>query len=133
MNLPPNPGLYRRLAYGEYIRTRHRARLFTNNYNYERLVELEDVEVGLSNRELSCIFKNNNCITQFFCSVCQDQDQDQDQDQKYDTNQDQEQKYDTNQEIKTLICNHMFHDKCIRKWLSKNKTCPVCRLDLSSD
>ena len=116
MNLPPDPGLYRRLAYGEYIRTRHRARLYTNNYNYnyERLVELEDVKVGLSNIELSCIFKNNNCITQFFCSVCQDQEQDQ-------------------EHIKTLICNHMFHDKCIRKWLSNNKTCPVCRLDLSSD
>ena len=29
-------------------------------------VELEDVKVGLSDGELSCIFKNNTCINQFF-------------------------------------------------------------------
>lgn len=118
MNLPRDPGLYRRLAYGEYIRTRHRVRYMNNNnynYNYEQLVELEDVKVGLSDGELSCIFKNNTCINQFFCSVCQEQ----------------EEKEEDN--IKTLICDHMFHSKCIRTWLSKNKTCPVCRLDLSSD
>jgi hypothetical protein len=120
MNLPREPGLYRRLAYGEYIRTHHRSRYYNYNYNYnyEELVELEDVKLGLSNKELSCIFKNNTCTNQFFCSICQ------------------EQKYDINPElfnIKTLICDHTFHNKCIHKWLSKNKTCPVCRLDLSSD
>lgn len=119
MNLPSDPGLYRRLAYGEYIRTRHRSRYYYHyHYNYEQLVELEDVKIGLSNKELSCIFKNNTCINQFFCSICQ------------------EQKYNINLElfnIKTLICDHTFHNKCIIKWLSKNKTCPICRLDLSSD
>ena len=24
-------------------------------------------------------------------------------------------------------CKHKFHKKCINKWLSKNKTCPLCR------
>lgn len=23
-------------------------------------------------------------------------------------------------------CHHMFHEECIEKWLSKNKTCPIC-------
>jgi hypothetical protein len=118
MNLPREPGLYRRLAYGEYIRTRNRSRYYNNSYNsYEQLVELEDVKIGLSNTELSCIFKTNTCTNQFFCSICQEQK-------------------DTNPElfnIKTLICNHTFHNKCIKKWLSKNKTCPLCRLDLSSN
>ena len=74
-------------------------------------------QIGLSNTELSCIFKTNTCTNQFFCSICQEQK-------------------DTNPElfnIKTLICNHTFHNKCIKKWLSKNKTCPLCRLDLSSN
>jgi len=26
-----------------------------------------------------------------------------------------------------LKCGHIFHKKCIKKWISKNKTCPNCR------
>lgn len=29
-----------------------------------------------------------------------------------------------------LLCNHVYCDDCITTWLSKNKTCPVCRKDL---
>lgn len=29
-----------------------------------------------------------------------------------------------------LNCNHVYCDNCITTWLSKNKTCPVCRKDL---
>lgn len=128
MNLPRDPGLYRRLAYGEYIRTRHRSRFGTLNIDgrgnryrydendYERLVELEDIKLGLSDRELSCIFKDDVFIKEFFCSICQEQD-----DKKSPVL------------AETLLCDHTFHYNCIRIWLSKNKTCPVCRLDLSSD
>lgn len=119
MNLPREPGLYRRLAYGEYVRTRHRTRYNIDIYNYEQLVELQDVKRGLSDRELSCIFKNILSTNEFFCSICQEQYQDRNKQQS--------------DNIKTLICDHAFHNKCIKKWLSKNKTCPVCRLDLSSD
>lgn len=27
----------------------------------------------------------------------------------------------------TLPCNHTFHLHCIDKWLSKKRTCPICR------
>ena len=27
-------------------------------------------------------------------------------------------------------CNHIYHKKCIDKWLKKNATCPVCRTKL---
>lgn len=26
-----------------------------------------------------------------------------------------------------LVCGHVFHNKCITKWLDKHKTCPNCR------
>ena len=26
-----------------------------------------------------------------------------------------------------LKCNHCFHKECLREWLEKNQTCPVCR------
>ena len=29
-----------------------------------------------------------------------------------------------------IPCGHMFHDKCIRIWLEKHNTCPVCRFEL---
>jgi len=29
--------------------------------------------------------------------------------------------------IKTLNCNHKFHNKCIEAWLKVNNVCPTCR------
>ena len=26
-----------------------------------------------------------------------------------------------------LPCKHCFHEPCLRKWMPRNKTCPVCR------
>lgn len=31
----------------------------------------------------------------------------------------------------TLPCKHVYHTKCGRKWLSINKTCPVCNSEVS--
>ncbi len=30
---------------------------------------------------------------------------------------------------RTLICKHIYHKKCIDKWLKTMQTCPVCRCD----
>ncbi|CAB3408549.1 unnamed protein product [Caenorhabditis bovis] len=32
--------------------------------------------------------------------------------------------------IRLLRCGHIFHPECIDKWLSLNKKCPVCRMDI---
>lgn len=45
------------------------------------------------------------------CSICMDKFQDK-------------------QLIKTLNCNHQFHNKCINLWLKKeHHNCPLCRKD----
>ena len=37
--------------------------------------------------------------------------------------------YDVNPTYVTR-CNHKFHEKCIKLWLTKNSTCPMCRHSL---
>lgn len=30
-------------------------------------------------------------------------------------------------EVRKLVCNHLFHEKCIFPWLRYNANCPICR------
>merc|ERR1719215_486297 len=30
-------------------------------------------------------------------------------------------------------CGHGFHKRCLRSWLARNPTCPMCRHDLRAD
>lgn len=29
--------------------------------------------------------------------------------------------------IRQMVCNHLFHDSCIKHWMDKKQTCPTCR------
>lgn len=42
------------------------------------------------------------------CAVCMDSNQ-------------------ASQWIELDVCNHAFHEKCLRPWLNRNPTCPLCR------
>lgn len=35
--------------------------------------------------------------------------------------------FEQGQRVRTLPCFHSYHEQCIDTWLSKNKTCPVCK------
>ncbi|GIY35262.1 e3 ubiquitin-protein ligase TRAIP [Caerostris darwini] len=35
--------------------------------------------------------------------------------------------YDTGKDIVTIPCGHVFHFKCLTKWIDRSKTCPECR------
>jgi hypothetical protein len=126
MNLPNKPGLLRRLAYGEYIRRIHfntsrlpvlqGRNIYMEPETYEELSELENVEKGLSLEDLLVNTKIEMQNLLFFCAICQDIQADILAETKIS---------------RVLICHHKFHIGCIEFWLSKNKTCPICRYDIS--
>ena len=35
--------------------------------------------------------------------------------------------YECGEKVKQLQCAHTFHEDCLRDWLEKNVTCPLCR------
>lgn len=80
--------------------------------NYNMLSNLEDVKVGLINKNLllySDISINKN--TKAFCVICQDN-------------------ISENQIIRTLKCSHCFDLECIDNWFVINKKCPICKFEL---
>jgi hypothetical protein len=112
--LPSTPGRERRLAYGNYIRNIHMNRNIDNvgsGIVDIVIINNKNNKNGILLNEL--IIKSNIYFTKdiFLCSICLNEKNDN--------------------IIRRLICNHDFHINCIDLWLSCNKTCPICRLELS--
>jgi len=84
-----------------------------DNVDYESLHQLEDVPRGLSPRRLASLkVERAPRLVDQECQVCKDH-------------------VERGTRIITLPCKHIYHEDCIRKWLSSAHTCPVCRHDLS--
>tara|TARA_Y100000389_G_C17395034_1_gene482046 strand:- start:424 stop:1200 length:777 start_codon:yes stop_codon:yes gene_type:complete len=67
--------------------------------------EIGDVEIGIDDiNKVSKIIKKID-----MCPICRNDKED----------------------LRILKCDHIFCDECIKKWLSKNKTCPICLKDLT--
>ena len=87
-------------------------------YNdYETNLQLADligkVEVGVSDINIvSKIIEKDNIDNDTICPICMDCIK------------------QTENPCRELICNHIYCDGCITKWLDKNKKCPVCNVDL---
>lgn len=37
-----------------------------------------------------------------------------------------------NTQVRTLLCGHYFHTRCVDKWLKVNKSCPICKVPIDS-
>ena len=40
--------------------------------------------------------------------------------------------FDDGEEVRRLPCMHLFHVPCVDQWLSLNKRCPICRVDIET-
>jgi len=103
---------------------------FNNNYKYngdalhkdpdqmtyEELLELEErignVNIGFSEKEIESIesfsFNDKQNIKNLKCMVC-----------ILD--------FENKETLLRLSCKHEFHKNCIKNWLSKGKSCPICK------
>ena len=141
-NLPSNPGLYRRLVYGEYVRMRNNTTLRNRSYHnlrvtgvqttftasfvdnipndsdfvpeYEELVQLEPVKLGL---KMCDVNKNSRVFIKdkskiLHINICIIC---------------QEFFNDKDEIIRELSCCHPYHLGCIDKWFENEKFCPICK------
>lgn len=38
--------------------------------------------------------------------------------------------FEDNEDVRRLPCMHLFHVECVDQWLTTNKRCPICRVDI---
>jgi hypothetical protein len=88
---------------------------FDGDLDYDRLVDLPRVEVGVDRRVLDALpvspFTPSAGRPADDCSVCLE-------------------KYGRGDTVLTLPCLHFFHQSCAIPWLKANKTCPVCKKEV---
>lgn len=110
-----SPGLGRRLAYSLRFRTR---RLYQEhgrvNLTYENLVNLEDVVVGVSIKDLVLNTKISFNKCENFCCICQED-------------------IEIHSLIRTLRCDHSFHEICMNTHSKTSNKCPICRSSIVLD
>ncbi|KAL5203072.1 hypothetical protein ABZP36_014024 [Zizania latifolia] len=101
-------------------------RLDVDNMTYEELLDLEDrigyVSTGLHEDEITrslrmvkySSFNPKHFATEVErnCSICQEE-------------------FEANDEAGKLNCGHSYHVHCIKQWLSRKNTCPVCKTAVS--
>ncbi|KAK3138090.1 hypothetical protein QOZ80_5AG0364380 [Eleusine coracana subsp. coracana] len=101
-------------------------RLDVDNMTYEELLDLEDrmgyVSTGLCEDEILRslrMVKHTPFNTKHFstemdrrCSICQEE-------------------FEAGEEIGKLSCGHNYHVHCIKQWLSRKNSCPVCKTAVS--
>ena len=113
--LPRNPGLERRMAYGNYVRRgtlRNNFQIRSINIDSLNVFNSLNILNSLNWLTLYQICKNSKVYIKddLECSICYQDD---------------------NKIVRRLKCGHEFHLECIDHWLSQKKTCPICRKSLN--
>jgi hypothetical protein len=93
--------------------------------SYEATIQISDsmgrVEVGLSSKQIDEVSYSSNdkdellLVEDDVCAICQENLMNVIKEER---------------RVSILACNHKYCQECINTWLSKNKKCPVCMIDL---
>jgi len=91
----------------------HRIPVDVDRMSYEQLLALDEnvKKHGLTKSETAALqiiefkstMKNQTC-----CSICMVE-------------------FEVREKLRLLPCSHYYHKECIDKWLSENRTCPICK------
>ena len=87
------------------------------NSNQEALTRLQNIKNELNKKRPRKQFLDTTC------TICIEEFEHFNE----KTNEKTNEKDKKNENIKTLDCGHMFHEKCINDWMTKELTCPTCR------
>ncbi|XP_043569315.1 uncharacterized protein si:ch211-59o9.10 isoform X2 [Chiloscyllium plagiosum] len=92
--------------------------------DYEELLAYEErqgsavAQKKLSNAEINCLpvnlFDPSNAAEKTQCHICFND-------------------YAPREELRILPCLHDYHRRCIDRWLKRNSSCPICRVDVNLD
>jgi hypothetical protein len=91
-----------------------------DNMTYEELLQLEEkigkVSKGLSEEQYQRIevFEATKKDEEELCSICY-----------YNLKE--------GEEIHKLECKHVFHCECIKEWLMKERSCPLCKQEIGGE
>ena len=84
--------------------------------NYQRIKRIGQRGINILNN----LYKDNTLLKEtlyiennepHMCSVCLEE-------------------YNSNTKICILPCGHIYHKKCILEWYNKDKSCPLCRINI---
>ena len=72
-----------------------------------RFQEIEEKDVIIHDNDIIILPANNNNDNSCECCICFDKIE--------------------SHNGGNLLCGHIYHNKCIKKWFNKHITCPICR------
>lgn len=121
----------RQIDYGMYEQELEEQQFIEIEEELEELLEIEQEDMNLLEflQEQELNLEEQECATCIECIYKKIPVIRSCKNLKYDTCSICLENYKSRQKINILQCNHIFHIKCLKKWLftSRNISCPMCR------
>ncbi|XP_069101835.1 E3 ubiquitin-protein ligase Arkadia-like isoform X1 [Argopecten irradians] len=95
---------------------------------YEEFLSLEE-RLGNINRGATKEVIEQNTLPHKYHRIKRDADGDDEQPEKCTICLSE---FEETEDVRRLPCMHLFHIECVDQWLTSNKKCPICRVDIEA-